>query len=377
MSVDHLKKQAKNTQRLLEAFAGASKGTVKLATAQEFVAQSHGYPDWHSALCAQESEGRRGPAFSQSDRDMWMMTYEERANRDDVIVSSEVRLIDGAADALGLFWHTQADFDRRQEYPGTPDRFTLVLAECDEPNALADQALQLDYAAIHRSIRMRLYPVSPVVAMLNGPYSVPNTEISSILAKRSGPDDMATIFAAAKVPYDLMLEELIAYHDQHPAKGLFHSLEEHLREFSRQMAETQGPRDGIWQCRVWRLGRWRFQLQYLTAADDFYFDVFDEGGGHDSFIHLAHESAFKRRRAGWTAGPFKGNEASVSLVGVTDSDMDTLRSIAVDCGIGFVVDGMTEIPPSAQGVAEGHQKFLRWLAEKHPEALVGGKHGDR
>lgn len=53
MSVEHLKKQAKNTQRLLEAFTGAPQGSVKLSAAQEFVAQSHGYPDWHSALNAE------------------------------------------------------------------------------------------------------------------------------------------------------------------------------------------------------------------------------------------------------------------------------------------------------------------------------------
>jgi hypothetical protein len=210
--------------------------------------------------------------------------------------------------------------------------------------------------------------------MLDGPYTSPNSEVSAILAKRSGLDDMDAIFAAAKLPYEIIHAELTAYHNERPAKGLFQSFDEHLREYLEQKAKTQGPREGIWDCHTWRIGRWRFQMTYLTAADDFYFDVFDEGGGEGSFTSLCNEAALKRRSKGWSAGPFKGSEGTVQLVGITDADMETLRAIAEHCGIGFVVDGMSERSPSEQGGADGHQKFIRWLSGKHPDALAGGKY---
>lgn len=53
MSLDQLKKHAKNAQHLLEEFG--IPGPVKLSEAQKFVARIHGYPDWDSAIRAQEA----------------------------------------------------------------------------------------------------------------------------------------------------------------------------------------------------------------------------------------------------------------------------------------------------------------------------------
>lgn len=51
MSVDHLKKQAKNAKPQLAQLLGQP---YSLAESQEFIARLHGYPSWHAALKAQE-----------------------------------------------------------------------------------------------------------------------------------------------------------------------------------------------------------------------------------------------------------------------------------------------------------------------------------
>lgn len=304
-----------------------------------------------------------------------MLTYEERANDNDELVSSELRLIDGVADAVGVFWHTQADFDQRQESPGIPEKFTLKLVACVEPNALSSQALQLNYAAGRRHIKLRLFPVNPIVTMLDGPYTQPNAEISKILDNLRGPDDMTTLFAAAQIPYNFLHEELTAYHDAHPAKGVFDSINDNLAKFLQEKAKTQGPREGIWDCQTWRLERWKITLLFNAPADEFHFDVFDEGGSIGSFTELSVHSALKRRASGWAVGPFKGKGPKLlPLNGISDSDMDTLRAIASDCGIGFVIDGMTELSPLPSGTAPAQKKFLRWAAEKNPGIISGGKY---
>lgn len=49
MSIESLKKQAKNLLRLLPGFVQANGGGLQLAQCQELVAQLHGYPSWFAA----------------------------------------------------------------------------------------------------------------------------------------------------------------------------------------------------------------------------------------------------------------------------------------------------------------------------------------
>lgn len=49
MSLESLKKQAKNLLRLLPGFVSKKGAALQLAHCQELVAQLHGYPNWHAA----------------------------------------------------------------------------------------------------------------------------------------------------------------------------------------------------------------------------------------------------------------------------------------------------------------------------------------
>lgn len=49
MSLESLKKQAKNLLRLLPGFVQQNSTGLQLAHCQELVAQVHGYPNWHAA----------------------------------------------------------------------------------------------------------------------------------------------------------------------------------------------------------------------------------------------------------------------------------------------------------------------------------------
>ena len=61
MSIDHLKKQAKNLHKLLPEFVQKhGLGTLKLSDCQELIAQINGYGSWHSAV----NQGTR-PRFAQ------------------------------------------------------------------------------------------------------------------------------------------------------------------------------------------------------------------------------------------------------------------------------------------------------------------------
>lgn len=60
MSIESLKKQAKNVLRLLPGFVQANGSSLQLAQCQELVAQLHGYPSWFAA-------GQRLQATSPAD----------------------------------------------------------------------------------------------------------------------------------------------------------------------------------------------------------------------------------------------------------------------------------------------------------------------
>lgn len=371
MTLEHLKKQAKNAQKLLDSFGVAP--SVKLAQAQEFVARLHGYPSWHDAVESLKDE-KAAPKKTTLAPEYWMLRYQEFA-KDEVVVGSEIRIIDGVADALSIFWHTFAAFDERLDFPGDPDKFSLTLEPCKEPNALSSQCLQLRYVAIHRSIVLVLYPIDPIVMMIDGPYSKPSAEMQAILTRVQGPEDIETVFEAAHLTYDYLHSELSAYYAQNPAKAVFRDLDKYLHNALKEKAASSGPREGIWSCDVWRDGRWRFSLKYLTAADCFYFDIFDEGGGFGSFIAPTETAAIKRKASGqWVAGPFKGRDKQVVLTGIGDASMNNLRGAARDWGVAFVLDGITEFSSVENGTAPGHLKFIQWLREKHPDALAGGKY---
>ena len=376
MSVDHLKKQAKNAQRLLEEFRAAPLGPIKLSQAQEFVARLEGYPDWHAALAKHENE-REQPsgAAGSRERDLWMLRYEEDALSDGQRVTTELRIIDGAADALAMLWHSFADFDERQDFPGTPDKLLLALVDNTEVSCTGKQSLELSYQAHRRKIRITLSALDPKVLMLDGPYSQSSSSVVSILGKRARVDDIEALYAAAQEPLLAIQQGLTEYHNANPAKAVSLSIDEHMNSVLKEKATKQGPREGIWNCETWRIGRWRLRLSFFTAADEFYLDIFDEGRGSGSVTIPTNHAAIKRKSSGqWVAGQFKGSEKPLVLDGVPDEVMKDLREAAKDWGIGFVIDGQTEFPPSEQGQAPGHQTFLTWLREKSPDALKGGKY---
>ncbi|WP_126228564.1 hypothetical protein [Burkholderia ambifaria] len=55
MSLDHLKKQAKNAQVLLKEFGVP--GEVQLHDSQRFVARLRGFPNWLAACVTQSASG--------------------------------------------------------------------------------------------------------------------------------------------------------------------------------------------------------------------------------------------------------------------------------------------------------------------------------
>lgn len=61
MSLDKMKKQAKNLQRLLPDFVSQNPSELKLAHCQELVARIHGFPSWHAA-CAQATPQAQTPS---------------------------------------------------------------------------------------------------------------------------------------------------------------------------------------------------------------------------------------------------------------------------------------------------------------------------
>lgn len=60
MSLDHLKKQAKNLRKLLPEFIAQHTATPSLAACQELIAKSSGYPSWHAAVHAANERVEEG-----------------------------------------------------------------------------------------------------------------------------------------------------------------------------------------------------------------------------------------------------------------------------------------------------------------------------
>ncbi|MBK7656692.1 MAG: hypothetical protein IPJ18_18320 [Betaproteobacteria bacterium] len=87
MSIDHLKKQAKNLHKLLPEFVQKhGLGTLKLSDCQELIAQINGYGSWHSAV----NQGTR-PRFAQVVLTDFYEVYFEKSSSQDVTASGNVR----------------------------------------------------------------------------------------------------------------------------------------------------------------------------------------------------------------------------------------------------------------------------------------------
>ena len=75
MSLESLKKQAKNLLRLLPGFVQQNSTGLQLAHCQELVAQVHGYPNWHAATKRlSESEPSVAPQLDAVDKIDSMVT---------------------------------------------------------------------------------------------------------------------------------------------------------------------------------------------------------------------------------------------------------------------------------------------------------------
>lgn len=363
MSVDRLKKQAKNARPLLAALTAGT--TCTLSQAQTFVAQIHGYPDWHSAIKAQEKE--QPPKHERTEVPyVWFLKYAE-SNKHDQRQIDEFRLIRDPNDAIATLFVFYDAFCERNDVAGFSDTFTLETIPCSELHARSRQQLRLTQHARNTILHLSLYPMNSDVLMLDPPYTKVFPMMKEHVDKFVETDNLQHMMDAAMVPFVVLKKQLVDYETAHPASAMKKDLDKMVQE-SLQKASTRTDasreKPGIWTCETLRIGRWRFQLIYFTENHTFYLDVFDEGHNQASFLHPAADAAIKRKPSGqWVACEFKG-KSQIVLTGLHDNFMDQLREAAVLWGIGFVVDGMTEVTPLRKEPSQCQASFLQWLEKQ-------------
>lgn len=116
MSIEHLRKQAKNLHRFLPAFVAAHGNTaLTLSVCQELAARINGYPNWHEAVHRQACTASPAP----------------------VPASSQIAAEDGSAQvdpvlALHLKLDATEDADRRRYFQEVGGKFLYSLAHDDQ-----------------------------------------------------------------------------------------------------------------------------------------------------------------------------------------------------------------------------------------------------
>ena len=378
MSIDRLKKQAKNAQKLLEDFLAAHTPPFKLSDCQDLVARLNGYPDWFAAESnprLKTSEQNAGATHSDNNgasRDAWMLEYQEYEAAADTLITSEIRLLDGPSDALAMFWHSFSGFEDRQPFPGMPEDFHLSLESCDRPSAVSATCLALHYKTVRRRLLMRLYPLDQAVALFDKKLVEATPEIATLLRKRQHRDDMQPVLDAANVLYNEFKQSLHRYHEEHPSKGLFISIEQQLHEHMEKLKKDQGPRDGIWTCNTWRLDNWRIQLLFLPATDTFHIDFFDEGRKQDSFTWPADDTVVRQTGpTGFTVSDTARTE-KLRLKKVTNAMAIELRKVLVACGVAITTDDAGKINSNPE--APERIRFIEWARKEKPEILRRGQY---
>ncbi|WP_186214713.1 hypothetical protein [Burkholderia gladioli] len=380
MSLDQLKKHAKNAGPLLEELG--VRGPVKLSTSQKFVARLHGYPDWISACEAQAAAKKSRPTASEPDpaAEYWVLRNDiysvgADAGRDQP-TKSAVRIIPGVTNALAVLWSIAAQFMDEQEAPGNLERFTLALQDCTEVDSATRECLHLVMPGMRQRMLLRLYPLAENVLVLQVPRLDLAKDLVEILDARTGTDDMETVLKAARVPYEELRAGFESFHEEHPAKAMFAGLHEFIEDQLRQKSETQGPREGLWTAEEVYIGPWRLRLLFCPPNDSFYFDAFDEAGGTGTFTELTQDSMVRRQASGqWVVGVGRQNRDTVRLGGLPNDAVESLAELAMDWGVGLTVEGVRRCSPIGNGQAPSHIKFLTWLKDEHPDVLKGGRYG--
>lgn len=383
MSVEHLKKQSKNAQKLLPDFVRQHQPPYKLADCQQFIARLHGYPDWHAAQNNARESDTRG---QKNKTPPWAMRFDEFINDGNQLHRSQLRLISGSADALGVFWHTFRIFDDHNEGPALSADFVLALVSCDEPSAVSEQCLQLDYKLRYRRLRLRLYPVEPEVDMLGKTWTQPLPEIVAILKSGREPDDLQPLFKAANIVYAELKRDLDDYHRENPAKAAGLSINDHLTKMAKAKAAQTPPAMNLYRCREATLGPWVLSLMCIPASGEFNFDVNFEGNseavgfGGRTKTCLADSAKITLKKGKWVvSGSGGANNAAITLIDVDTSAhvRKFLRGIAEEWGINFD-DGEREVDASPKAAERLH--FLNWLRGKYPDgygAYVQARRGIR
>ncbi|AQH05643.1 hypothetical protein A9R05_42255 (plasmid) [Burkholderia sp. KK1] len=378
MSLDQLKKHAKNAGPLLEELG--VRGPVKLSTSQKFVARLHGYPDWISACEAQAEAKKTRPPTNEPDpaAAYWVLRYEtfsiDVAGRREQPAKAAVHIIPGVTNALGLLWFTASRFMDEQESPGSLEQFTLALEDCAEVDSATRQCLHLVMPGMRQRMSLRLYPLAERVLLLGLPDLSPEKEVVEILDTRVSIDDMETVLKAARLSYEDFKAEFKLFHEAHPAKSIFTGLQQFVADQAREDAASQGPRGGLWTAEEKHVGPWRFRL--LFCHDSFYFDAFDEAGGTGTFTDLTQDSMIRRQASGqWVVGAGGPNQGTVRLGGLPHDAVESLAEVATNWGVGLTVEGVRRCSPIENGQAPSHIKFLTWLKNEHPDALKGGRDG--
>ncbi|HIH2744961.1 TPA: hypothetical protein ACYLN4_000627 [Burkholderia lata] len=380
MSLDQLKKRAKNAGPLLEELG--VRGPVKLSTSQKFVARLDGYPDWISACEAQAAMKKSRPTATEPDpaAEYWVLRHEifsigVAAGRDQS-AKAAVRIIPGVTNALGLLWFTASQFMDEQEAPGNLEQFTLALQDCAEVDSATRQCLHLVMPGMRQRMSLRLYPLAERVLLLGLPNLNPEKETVEILDTRASIDDMETVLKAARLSYEDFKAEFESFHEAHPAKSIFAGLHEFVANQAREEAASQGPREGLWTVEEKYIGPWRFRLLFCPPNDSFYLDAFDEAGGTGTFTKLTQDSMVRRQASGqWVVGVGQQNRDTVRLGGVPHDAVESLAEVAMAWGVGLTVEGVRRCSPVENGQAPSHTKFLTWLKNEHPDVLKGGRYG--
>lgn len=378
MSLDHLKKQAKNAQTLLKEFGVP--GNVQLSQGQAFVARLGGYPDWVSACkaaAAKASPKTQSPEGVAADPEFWMMHIHEfvkpPADRSGLPFRSGIRIIRGAMDAIALTFNVLVEFAEKQQRPGPPDEFTVALIACAHASAGSGKSLELCYSGPRRRLSIEIYPLEHAAMLIAGPYAKQDPETSAILATRTGSADMETVLRAMEVSYREMKEALTATYSGHSTQNIVEEITVSI-ERSHLAESPKSDGDGIWTAEEVRFGRWRLRLLFLPADSSFHFDAFDEAGGTASFTQPTDQTFIRLQASGqWLAGSIDRKADAVRLIGFTKEVTGQLEELAADFGIGLSVEGVRRCSPAQPGFAAAHVRFLTRLRADHPEVLQKGR----
>lgn len=154
MSIDHLKKQAKNLKRLWPEFATSHGEAPSLAACQELIARCSGYASWHAAVSARTASGgdvaKVGLSASAHDALKWTVTIEMESPGSGERALPSARFVQDQSEVARAQRQELLDFDERMELverragsrPASAKANEELLALCNR--LLSDNPLFMD-----------------------------------------------------------------------------------------------------------------------------------------------------------------------------------------------------------------------------------------